>query len=30
MKMESCQKCIEKYSWDAREKVLVKVFEKYE
>ena len=24
------QKCIEKYSWDAMEKVLVKVFEKYE
>lgn len=24
------QKCIEKYSWDAMEKVLVKVFGKYE
>lgn len=24
------QKCIEKYSWDAMEKVLIKVFEKYE
>ena len=24
------RKCIEKYSWDATEKVLVKVFEKYE
>jgi glycosyltransferase involved in cell wall biosynthesis len=24
------QKCIDKYSWDAMEKVLVEVFEKYE
>lgn len=24
------QKCIEKYSWDAMEKALVKIFEKYE
>jgi len=24
------QKCIEKYSWDAMEKVLLEVFEKYE
>jgi glycosyltransferase involved in cell wall biosynthesis len=23
------QKCIEKYSWDAMEKVLVNIFEKY-
>jgi len=30
MKMGSRQKCIEKYSWDAMEKVLVEVFEKYE
>jgi len=30
MKLGFRQKCIEKYSWDAREKVLVKVFEKYE
>lgn len=24
------QKCIEKYSWDAMEEILLKVFEKYE
>jgi len=28
--LKSRQKCIDKYSWDAMEKVLVKVFEKYE
>jgi len=28
--LKAQQKCIEKYSWDAMEKVLIKVFEKYE
>lgn len=30
MGLKARQKCIEKYSWDAMETVLVKVFEKYE
>jgi glycosyltransferase involved in cell wall biosynthesis len=29
MGLEARQKCIEKYSWDAMEKILLKIFEKY-
>jgi glycosyltransferase involved in cell wall biosynthesis len=30
MGQKARQRCIEKYSWDAIEKVLIKIFEKYE
>jgi len=30
VKIGTRQKCIEKYSWDAMEKVLLEVFGKYE